>query len=138
MTHLSHRTQKHDLDDEVALNPIFTRAAEFSVPKYRLAEGEMTPQMAYQIIHDEVMLDGNARFNLATFVGTWMDEYADRLYLEAADKNMIDKDEYPQTAEIEERCVRILADLWNAPDPVDATGTSTTSSSEAACSAVWP
>ena len=130
MTHLSHRTQEHDLDDEVALNPMFTRAAEFSVPKYRLAEGEMMPQMAYQIIHDEVMLDGNARFNLATFVGTWMDEYADRLYLEAADKNMIDKDEYPQTAEIEERCVRILADLWNAPDAIDATGTSTTGSSE--------
>ena len=130
MTHLSHRTQEHDLDDEVALNPMFTRAAEFSVPKYRLAEGEMMPQMAYQIIHDEVMLDGNARFNLATFVGTWMDEYADRLYLEAADKNMIDKDEYPQTAAIEERCVRILADLWNVPDAINATGTSTTGSSE--------
>jgi glutamate decarboxylase len=59
-----------------------------------------------------------------------MDEYADRLYLEAADKNMIDKDEYPQTAEIEERCVRILADLWNVPDAINATGTSTTGSSE--------
>ena len=52
------------------------------------------------------MLDGNARFNLATFVTTWMDEEADRLYAATFDKNMIDKDEYPQTAEIEARCVR--------------------------------
>ena len=59
-----------------------------------------------------------------------MDEYADKLYAATFDKNMIDKDEYPQTAEIENRCVRMLADLWNAPDAVDAVGTSTTGSSE--------
>ena len=130
MTSLSHRAKREDIDNDLALNPRFTRGAESRVPKYRLPEGEMLPQTAYQIIHDEVMLDGNARFNLATFVGTWMDEYADRLYLESADKNMVDKDEYPQTAEIEERCVHILADLWHAPDSIDATGTSTTGSSE--------
>jgi glutamate decarboxylase len=130
MTSLSHRAKREDLDNDLALNPRFTRGGESRVPKYRLPEGEMLPQTAYQIIHDEVMLDGNARFNLATFVGTWMDEYADRLYLESADKNMVDKDEYPQTAEIEERCVHILADLWHAPDSIDATGTSTTGSSE--------
>lgn len=71
----------------------------------------MLPQRAYQIIHHEVMLDSDARFNLATFVSTWLDEYADRLHLEAAEKNMIDKDEYPRTAEIEERC-RDLADIF--------------------------
>ena len=130
MTSLSHRAKREDIDNDLALNPRFTRGGESRVPKYRLPEGEMLPQTAYQIIHDEVMLDGNARFNLATFVGTWMDEYADRLYLESADKNMVDKDEYPQTAEIEERCVHILADLWHAPDSIDATGTSTTGSSE--------
>ena len=69
----------------------------------------MLPETAYQIVHDEAMLDGNARLNLATFVGTWMDDEARRLYVEAFDKNMIDKDEYPQTAAIEERCWRILA-----------------------------
>ena len=63
------------------------------------------------------MLDGNARLNLATFVGTWMDPYASRLYAETADKNMVDKDEYPQTAAIETRCWKMLADLWNAPTP---------------------
>jgi glutamate decarboxylase len=69
--------------------------------------------------------------NLATFVGTWMDEHADRLYKDAFDKNMIDKDEYPATAAIEEYCWRILADLWNAPDRDDVIGTSTIGSSEA-------
>ncbi len=76
------------------------------------------------------MLDGNARFNLATFVTTWMDEEADRLYAATFDKNMVDKDEYRQTAEIESRCVHMLADLWNAPHSAESVGTSTTGSSE--------
>jgi glutamate decarboxylase len=76
------------------------------------------------------MLDGNARFNLATFVTTWMDDEADKLYAATFDKNMIDKDEYPQTADIEARCVRILGDLWHAPHAAESVGTSTTGSSE--------
>ncbi|GEO24525.1 glutamate decarboxylase [Alicyclobacillus acidoterrestris] len=91
----------------------------------------MLPETAYQIIHDELALDGNARLNLATFVTTWMEPAANRLYTESADKNMIDKDEYPQTAAIEERCVRILAHLWHAPNPETTIGVSTTGSSEA-------
>src|SRR3989440_2400986 len=55
-----------------------------------------------------------------------------KLMAQTADKNMIDKDEYPQTAEIETRCVNILSDLWHAPDAAQATGCSTTGSSEAA------
>ena len=78
------------------------------------------------------MLDGNARMNLATFVTTWMDPQAERLMAESLDKNMIDKDEYPQTAELESRCVEILSRLWHAPDAERATGCSTTGSSEAA------
>jgi glutamate decarboxylase len=77
------------------------------------------------------MLDGNARLNLATFVTTWMEPQATRLMAECVDKNMIDKDEYPQTAEFERRCVAILADLWHAPDPAQVIGCSTTGSSEA-------
>ena len=61
------------------------------------------------------MLDGNARLNVATFVSTWMEPQAERLMAECLDKNMIDKDEYPQTAALETRCVNILADLWHAP-----------------------
>ena len=77
------------------------------------------------------MLDGNSRLNLATFVTTWMEPEADVLMAESRDKNMIDKDEYPRTAELERRCVVMLADLWHAPDPQTAVGCSTTGSSEA-------
>ncbi|MDR0593778.1 MAG: glutamate decarboxylase [Bifidobacteriaceae bacterium] len=100
-------------------------------PRDRLGDHELAAETAYQLVHDESMLDGNARLNLATFVTTWMDGQADRLYAEAFAKNAIDKDEYPQTAAIEQSCWRILADLWHAPDPEGAIGTSTTGSSEA-------
>jgi len=99
-------------------------------PKDRLPDEEMLPESAYRLVLDEAMLDGNARFNLATFVTTWMDEGAKAIYLAAFDKNMIDKDEYPQTAEIESRCVRMLGDLWHAPHAAESMGTSTTGSSE--------
>ena len=91
----------------------------------------MAPDTAYQIVHDETMLDGNARLNLATFVSTWMDGNANRLYAETYDKNMIDKDEYPQTAAIEQYCWKMLAGLWHSPDPTGTIGTSTIGSSEA-------
>lgn len=126
--------QGHESEDleTVELNPLFTRPGEATeLPRNRIPAGESLPETAYQIVHDEVMLDGNARLNLATFVGTWMDEQASRLYIEAADKNIVDKDEYPQTAAIEQRCWRMLADLWNAPHPAKAIGTSTIGSSEA-------
>ncbi|MGN0096914.1 MAG: glutamate decarboxylase [Corynebacterium sp.] len=116
----------------VELNPLFARIGEAtSFPRNRFPETESLPETAYQIIHDEAMLDGNARMNLATFVGTWMDDYANRLYREAFDKNMVDKDEYPATADIEDRCWRMIAALWNAPDPDNTAGTSTMGSSEA-------
>jgi len=102
------------------------------LPRHRLPETEMAPDVAYQIVHDELMLDGNARMNLATFVSTWMEPQAEKLMGECLDKNMIDKDEYPQTAELELRCVNILSRLWHAPDVGDAVGCSTTGSSEAA------
>jgi glutamate decarboxylase len=115
-----------------ALIPTFSRAGEATTARYtKIPDGSMLPETAYRIVRDETMLDGNARLNLATFVGTWMDESADKLYADAFDKNMIDKDEYPATAAIEEYCWRILADLWNAPDRSDVIGTSTIGSSEA-------
>jgi glutamate decarboxylase len=86
----------------------------------------------YEQITSELLLDGQARLNLATFVTTWMPSTAAKLMAETADKNMIDKDEYPQTAAIEARCVNMLADLWHAPEKDPATGCSTTGSSEAA------
>ncbi len=101
-------------------------------PRHRIPDEEMDPEVAYQIVHDELMLDGNARLNLATFVGTWMEPQAQRLMAETFDKNMINKDEYPQTAEMEMRCIDMVSRLWHAPDPDDAPGCSTTGSSEAA------
>jgi glutamate decarboxylase len=115
----------------LAVAPLFTAEAR-QIPRHRLPDGELPPDVAYQIIHDELMLDGNARTNLATFVTTWMEPQAEKLMTECLDKNMIDKDEYPQTAELEMRCVNALSRLWHAPDAEQATGCSTTGSSEAA------
>ena len=104
---------------------------ENAMPKYKMPEEEHALNHAYQIVHDELMLDGNSRLNLATFCGTWMDDGVQRIMAETLDKNMIDKDEYPQTAELELRCVHMLADLWNSPEEATTIGCSTTGSSEA-------
>jgi glutamate decarboxylase len=106
------------------------------VPSLRLPDEAMEPQAAYRFIHDELMLDGSSRLNLATFVTTWMDPEAEKLMAETFDKNMIDKDEYPATAAIEQRCVSMVADLFHAEDlrdddPYSAIGVSTIGSSEA-------
>ncbi|MET7618440.1 glutamate decarboxylase [Streptomyces sp. NPDC005408] len=120
----------------LSLNPFYGAAdpvsgMESAPPTHRLPDGPVPPMTAYRLVHDELMLDGNARLNLATFVTTWMEPQAGVLMAECRDKNMIDKDEYPRTAELERRCVAMLADLWNAPDPATAVGCSTTGSSEA-------
>ena len=102
-----------------------------ALPKYRFPAGESPPEHAFQLVADEMLLDGNSRQNLATFCQTWEAPQVHRLMDLAIDKNMIDKDEYPQTAEIERRCVNIVADLFNAPPGGDAVGVSTIGSSEA-------
>ncbi|MFF7793150.1 glutamate decarboxylase [Streptomyces sp. NPDC007991] len=123
-------------DRRLSVNPFYGPAnpvgdmAE-APPTHRLPEQPMAPVTAHQLVRDELMLDGNARLNLATFVTTWMEPEAGVLMAECRDKNMIDKDEYPRTAELERRCVAMLADLWHAPDPSAAVGCSTTGSSEA-------
>ena len=116
------------------LNDDVYASSDLSVvmPKYKMPEKEHDPRHAYQVVHDELMLDGNARQNLATFCQTWLDPEIHQLMDECIDKNMIDKDEYPQSAEIENRCVHMLADLWNSPDAANTLGCSTTGSSEAA------
>ncbi|MFI1811362.1 glutamate decarboxylase [Streptomyces sp. NPDC020422] len=120
----------------LALNPFYGEANPVggmteAPPRHRLPDRPLPPMSAYQLVHDELMLDGNSRLNLATFVTTWMEPQAGVLMGECRDKNMIDKDEYPRTAELERRCVSMLAHLWNAPDPSAAVGCSTTGSSEA-------
>src|SRR5947209_4031458 len=129
LEHPSAAYRHHRPDDDVAVNPIFTREP-VRVPRNAFPARGIDPDIAYQIVHDELMLDGNSRLNLATFVTTWMEPQPARLMSETFDKNMIDKDEYPRTAELEARCVRMLAELWHAPDR-NAPGCSTTGSSEA-------
>jgi len=119
-------TGRHTL----GVNPVFTREPT-RIPRFEMPADELDPDVAYQIVHDELMLDGNARLNLATFVTTWMEPAAQTLMSECFDKNMIDKDEYPRTADLEQRCVSMLAALWHAEDHLHPTGCSTTGSSEA-------
>jgi glutamate decarboxylase len=130
-----HRTTKQSAlpgdSADVDVNPLYVRLVHHTVPAHALPESEMLPDTALEVVRDELALDGNPSLNLATFVTTWMEPQARVLMAECFDKNMIDKDEYPQTAELEARCVSILADLWHAPDGNGATGCSTTGSSEA-------
>ncbi len=120
------------MEADTTLAPAYAgRASTSPVPKFKLPAHEMTPANAYQLIHDELMLDGNARLNLATFVTTWMEPEAEKLMAETFDKNMIDKDEYPQTAAIEERCINMVARLFNSPEHEQAVGASAIGSSEA-------
>lgn len=136
---LHHPEYGHDDEPDLHLNPLFTRSgATDSVPRLRLPDGPMDPDTARQLVHDELLLDGQPRLNLATFVTTWMEPQAAALMAETVDRNLVDKDEYPQTAELERRCVHMIADLWNASAAVAGRagtgpiGCSTTGSSEAA------
>ncbi len=103
-----------------------------SLPHDALAAEGLGSDVAYDLLSNELLLDGSARLNLATFVTTWMPPKAGALMAETADKTMIDKDEYPQTAELERRCVNMIGSLWHARGEGDVTGCSTTGSSEAA------
>jgi glutamate decarboxylase len=126
------RVKKDDPEAGTAVAPAYTQRLDLEpIPKFTMPENGARPEAAYRLIHDELLLDGSSRLNLATFVTTWMEPEADKLMAEAFDKNMIDKDEYPQTAEIERRCVNMVAHLFNAPDEGDAIGASTIGSSEA-------
>ena len=128
---LKHPRSSSGGGEEIELAPLFG-LEHTAIPRHRIGVEPLPPDVAYQIVHDELMLDGNARLNVATFVTTAMEPQVERLMAECFDKNMIDKDEYPQTAEMEMRCVNILSKLWHAPDAAETTGCSTTGSSEAA------
>jgi glutamate decarboxylase len=101
------------------------------LPKYRFPADEQEADDILQMVTDELYLDGNPRQNLATFCQTWEEPEVHKIMDLSIDRNMIDKSEYPQTAEMELRCVHMLADLWNSPEAANTVGTSTTGSSEA-------
>ena len=129
---LSAKVSLDELGDDRSLIPTYAnRGLGESIPRYELPEHSMDPDVAYQLIHDELSLDGNPTLNLATFVTTWMDERADQLMAENANKNAIDWDEYPQTVELQDRCVNMLARLFGSPEQHTSIGCATVGSSEA-------
>jgi glutamate decarboxylase len=122
-----------DDDEQRRLDPLLSIPdGPGPMPRLRIPEGPIPAELAARLVRGDLILDGSARLNLATFVTTWMEPEAGSLMADTFDKNMIDKDEYPQTADLEMRCVNILADLWHADSDGHAVGTSTTGSSEAA------
>ena len=123
----------HRIEDPgSAVIPPYTRELDVApIPQFEMPDHGTRPEVVYRYIHDDMLLDGNSRLNLATFVTTWMEPEAEKLMAEAFDKNMIDKDEYPKTAEIEKRCVNMVAHLFHAPSDGEGIGVSTVGSSEA-------
>jgi glutamate decarboxylase len=124
---LHHRAMVRDSLDSLYARDSLSRP----LPKYRFPADQRDAREAFQLVSDELLLDGNARQNLATFCQTWEEPEVHQLMDLSMNKNQIDKDEYPQTAEIERHCVHMLADLWNAPEAANTIGTSTIGSSEA-------
>ncbi|CDH53926.1 glutamate decarboxylase [Lichtheimia corymbifera JMRC:FSU:9682] len=105
-----------------------SRYAVQEIPKYKLPKSSTEAKVAYQLIHDELELDGRPSMNLASFVHTWMEDEADKLVYENIAKNLSDQDEYPATMTIQGRCISIIGNLWHAEAAI---GTATVGSSEA-------
>ncbi|KAI5084778.1 hypothetical protein GOP47_0000947 [Adiantum capillus-veneris] len=124
---------RHGAEDSTLHSTFASRYVRTSLPRFRMPDQEISKEAAYQIISDELMLDGNPRLNLASFVTTWMEPECDKLILASLNKNYIDMDEYPVTTELQDRCVNMIARLFNAPlkDGEQAVGAGTVGSSEA-------
>jgi glutamate decarboxylase len=126
------KVQADRWDETLDVNPLYHAIVpDGGVPRLKLPDRPMTADAAAALIRDELMMDGNARLNLATFCTTWMEPQARDLIAETLDRNLIDHDQYPRTAEMESRCVNMLDNLWNDPDGLGV-GCSTAGSSEAA------
>ncbi|WP_329260625.1 glutamate decarboxylase [Actinoallomurus sp. NBC_01490] len=133
---MASETGEHGRRRPISVNPLLGEADPVSgvktvLPRHTLPDAPTTPSTASRLIRDELMLDVNPRLNLATFVTTWMEPEARALMGDAADRNLIDRDEYPATAEMEQRCIAMLGRLWNVPGQEHPVGTSTVGSSEA-------
>ncbi|MEA2152532.1 MAG: glutamate decarboxylase, partial [Solirubrobacteraceae bacterium] len=123
---------KLDLDSGDLVAPTYAaRWFSHDIPKYRLPAEGMSAEAAYQLVHNELNLDGNPALNLASFVTSWMEPQANQLAVETLAKNMIDQDEYPQTEVVHRRVVSMIGRLFHAPAGSQSTGTATIGSSEA-------
>ncbi|BCZ19893.1 glutamate decarboxylase [Helicobacter sp. NHP19-012] len=131
-SHIERDEEKFVFKADNSSTPIFgSLESDVLLPRDKIGQKMMDPRIAYQLVADEMMHDGNPRYNLCTFVQTYMEEEARKIMLDSMATNAIDKSEYPQTTEIEKRCVNIIANLWNADPKEDYMGTSTVGSSEA-------
>lgn len=132
MSTIEEKVSQQQQAEELAKQSTYSmRYFDMSVPKFKLPKMSMPEKAAFQLLHDELNLDGNPLLNLASFVTTWMDDGANKLIAENFNKNFIDQDEYPSVRMIHQRCVNILADLFSATHTDNAVGTSTVGSSEA-------
>ncbi|CAL5202799.1 unnamed protein product [Lathyrus oleraceus] len=121
-------------ESDVSVHSTFaSRYVRTSLPRFKMPDESIPKDAAYQIINDELMLDGNPRLNLASFVTTWMEPECDKLIMASINKNYVDMDEYPVTTELQNRCVNMIAHLFNAPleETEAAVGVGTVGSSEA-------
>ncbi|KFY31160.1 hypothetical protein V493_01336 [Pseudogymnoascus sp. VKM F-4281 (FW-2241)] len=121
------------LGEQLMTSVYASRFAAQDLPKHEMPEGGMPKEVAYRMIKDETSLDGNPMLNLASFVTTYMEKEVEDLMTESLAKNFIDYEEYPRTADIQNRCVSMIGRLFNAPvhDDAASIGTSTVGSSEA-------
>ncbi|KAI7754195.1 hypothetical protein M8C21_020082 [Ambrosia artemisiifolia] len=119
---------------DASLNSTFaSQYVRTCLPKFKMLEDSIPKEVAYQIINDELMFDGNPRLNLASFATTWMEPECDKLIMDSINKNYVNMDEYPVTTELQNRCVNMIARLFNAPlrESETAVGVGTVGSSEA-------
>lgn len=93
--------------------------------KYKLPDNGMPAKLAYGMVHDDMKLDGSTTLNLASFVNVHTDDESLKLIMENLTKNLADCDEYPMLIELQQRCISILANMWNAPLEVSDTGIQT-------------
>ncbi|WVQ85190.1 glutamate decarboxylase [Cryptococcus sp. DSM 104549] len=129
-----HPVRKHTHDRKATLfdNPYTSRYdIEVEIPRYNIPDSGVNAKVCYQLLHDELLLDGNPNMNLASFVHTWVPDECEKLINENINKNLVDQDEYPAAQSIHERCVSMISHLWHAPKEATAMGTATTGSSEA-------
>lgn len=121
------------MDEETQyLTPIFgSESADAQMPRMKINKQPVEPRIAYEMIKEYLSIESNATQNLATFCQTYMEPMACQIMSETMEKNAIDKDEYPMTADLENRCVAMIGDLWHARADDEPMGTSTVGSSEA-------
>ncbi|KAI5458141.1 pyridoxal phosphate-dependent transferase [Mariannaea sp. PMI_226] len=127
--------QLSNYQDEFTTSVYGSRFAGMDLPRHHMPENEMPRDIAYRMIKDDLSLDNNPMLNLASFVTTYMEDEAEKLMTESFSKNFIDYEEYPQSADIQNRCVNMIGDLFHAPVGTSV-GTSTVGSSEAIMLAV--